>query len=393
MANTNDTPEQPEKKRRFSQKQYELLKRCSDDRDITEWRQYRKDHPDEEILLEGADLSGAYLKGVDLEGGQLEGANLTCADLKVALLSRAHLKNAHLDLAHLEGAQLDKACLEGAEFEHTHLEDAYLHTAHLKGASLRSAHLERANLNDVCLKGAQLTYAHLEGADLTLADLRGAVAHAVRIDGTTINKECLIDRETDFSLVGLDSARIDSGLKGLLEYNIRRKAWEKWYWERYWHQLVRPFWWASDYGRSTGRVIASFLILSLLFAGIYFFAACCSPPGIVRNLAQTEVVRDGQVFLEPIPGRFLLFFRAAYFSVVTMTTLGFGDMYAHPDSLVGHVLLTCQVILGYVLLGALVTRLNILFTTGGPTPGFAKEPPVRKRDAPREATTDDKPPV
>ena len=73
--------------------------------------------------------------------------------------------------------------------------------------------------------------------------------------------------------------------------------------------------------------------------------------------------------------------RALYFSIVTMTTLGFGDMYAHPESLVGHVLLTIQVILGYVLLGALVTRLNILFTTGGPTPGFADEIPLRKRIA------------
>ena len=44
-----------------------------------------------------------------------------------------------------------------------------------------------------------------------------------------------------------------------------------------------------------------------------------------------------------------------------MTTLGFGDMYAAPGSMAGHLLLTLHVILGHVLLGALVTRLSVLF--------------------------------
>lgn len=53
--------------------------------------------------------------------------------------------------------------------------------------------------------------------------------------------------------------------------------------------------------------------------------------------------------------------RAGYFSVVTMTTLGFGDIHAHPMSPVGHLLVMLQVLIGYVLLGALITRLAILF--------------------------------
>ena len=62
-----------------------------------------------------------------------------------------------------------------------------------------------------------------------------------------------------------------------------------------------------------------------------------------------------------------------YFSVVTMTTLGFGDMYANAESISGHILLTIQVILGYVLLGALVTRFAVLFTAGGPAGKFADD--------------------
>ena len=62
---------------------------------------------------------------------------------------------------------------------------------------------------------------------------------------------------------------------------------------------------------------------------------------------------------------------ALYFSVVTMTTLGFGDIAANPDSWLGQTLLMFQVILGYVLMGALVTRFAVLFTAGGPAGKFA----------------------
>jgi len=53
-----------------------------------------------------------------------------------------------------------------------------------------------------------------------------------------------------------------------------------------------------------------------------------------------------------------------------MTTLGFGDMHANCQSFLGHLLLTIQVILGYVLLGAMVTRLAVLFTADGPEGKF-----------------------
>jgi len=55
-----------------------------------------------------------------------------------------------------------------------------------------------------------------------------------------------------------------------------------------------------------------------------------------------------------------------------MTTLGFGDMYANCQSFWGHALLILQVLLGYVLLGALVTRFAVLFTAGGPAGRFSE---------------------
>ena len=56
-----------------------------------------------------------------------------------------------------------------------------------------------------------------------------------------------------------------------------------------------------------------------------------------------------------------------------MTTLGFGDIAANPDSWQGQLLLMAQVILGYVLLGTLVTRFAVLFTAGGPAGEFTEK--------------------
>jgi hypothetical protein len=175
------------------------------------------------------------------------------------------------------------------------------------------------------------------------------------VDVHTVIRGCEVDRETDFRMVALDSVRIDSATKGLLECNIRRMNWEEWYKK---HPLLRwpvwLFWLISDYGLRTWRIIVTFFGLVIVF-------------GVVYWLWPSFVMVNGQ--LGDIRG----FWHALYFSVVTMTTLGFGDIAANPDSWAGQTLLILQVILGYVLLGALVTRFAVLFTAGGPAGKFADE--------------------
>jgi hypothetical protein len=290
-----------------------MLKSCSEKKDMTEWNEWRKAHPNEDVVLEGARLEDAWLVKVDLQGAWLLGA-------------------------HLQGARLLKADVRGADFSR----------------------------------------AELEGADFSRAI----------VDGTTLVWECEIDGNTKFEGVGLGNIRIYPKTRQLLEYNIRRMNWEDWYkghW--FWRWPVRGFWALSDYGRSTGRIILSFFVLAVVFAGIYWVWGLAKPPGIVSNLFELEGTTEGvytyQVIdmtkIERQPGepikvsRGTALVRAVYFSVVTMTTLGFGDLYANPLRIAGHILLAFQVILGYVLLGALITRFAVLFTAGGPAGRFSKE--------------------
>jgi len=443
-------PELLKKGLRCDLDQYEMLKRCSDKKDITEWNQWRKRNPNEEILLEGIqiikanlddiDLSnaylrevklrGAYLKHVDLENAYLDRADLILAHLECADLAEAHLERANLSDAHMEFSCFIDSHLEGINLRNANLSDANLMGASLKKATCHFTNFDRANLLRTDMSGARLFAAHLNdaklGQDMEVfeltsdkalknkyilarnikglefgADLRGAILWYVDlrgaklsrallqradfrwaiVDGETTIRKCQVDRRTDFREVGLENARIDPATKHLLKYNGRRMNWEDWYKEHpklKW--LVKPFWWASDYGLSTWRIIGCFSWLSLLFAAIYSNLAYWFPPGIISNLGIEPHLPLWHYFL-------LLLLRPIYFSVVTMTTLGFGDMYANAHSIWGHILLSLQVILGYVLLGALVTRFAVLFTAGGPAGKFADDKEEKTKPAESEQGT------
>ncbi len=201
------------------------------------------------------------------------------------------------------------------------------------------------------------------GTIFYFSNLHSANFQTALVNGATSFWGSKVNQKTNFLGVGLDITRIEPATKQLLEYNIRRMNWEEWYKKHpkmKW--LVRPFWFMSDYGLSTGRIIITFFVLSLVFAAIYYICGMLNPPGIVSS------VFEGKEGLVPV---WLVPLRTIYFSIVTMTTLGFGDMHANCQSFLGHLLLTVQVILGYVLLGAMVTRFAVLFTAGGPAGKFS----------------------
>ncbi len=322
---------------------------------------------------------GVYLVEIDLtwtnlQQSILQGARLHCANLQRANLSNANLQGAELAKANLQGALLTNANLQGASFNNVNLQGAKLDNANLQGARLWGANLKGAEFDSANLQGANLIFANLQEAILAFANLKGAVFDSAKlqgaefgyaiVDGETLINSVEVDRDTNFEGVGLDAMRIEPGIKQLLEYNIRRKNWGKWYKE---HSLlkfiVNAFWQISDYGLSTKTIIVKFFKWAAIFALLYLYFEYRFQEGIVNSLSQVDG-QQVQWWLVPI--------RAFYFSVVTMTTLGFGDMYAKFSSLLGHLLLIIQVLMGYMFLGALVTRFAVLFTAGGPAAKFTE---------------------
>jgi uncharacterized protein YjbI with pentapeptide repeats len=334
--------------------QYDMLKRCSDKKDMTEWNQWRVNNPEAKILLQGALLDKSYLRKVDFRGAELSdsiltGAYLSFANLENAILYRADLRNSKLFAANLKKAQLGKDS-KFVEVTFSELKGEFLLASDVKGLKLGAT-----------LRKAILRCAKLEGCEFSGTDVRGADFRRATVDSATVMQNCKLDRNTDFRGVALGNCWIEPGHKQLLECNIRRMNWEDWYKEhKILHRPVWLFWSFSDYGKSTWRIIAWFFGLAFAFAIVYsLFPRCVKVYGNVGD------VRG--------------FWHALYFSIVTMTTLGFGDIAANPDSWLGQTLLMVQVILGYVLLGALITRFAVLFTAGGPAGKFADEKTIGQR--------------
>ena len=379
MDESESKNEKPKENRRFDPEllkeglrcdldQYEFLTECSKTgvEGIKEWNVWRKKNFVKDILLEGADLCGMNLHNVDLSDyGGIAREPTVC--LKGASLLRANLECTRLNGADLQHADLMDTDLIGAELNGTILKNASLQGARLNGRYMMYQFYRRG----ACFDGAQL-----EGTDFQRAI----------VDESTSFWDCKLNRETDFREVALGSIQMEQKNKQLLEYNIRRMNWEEWYNGQHWslRWLVRKFWKISDYGISAKQIIKTFFKWALVFALFYYawgfidyyLVGIKDYPGIVSDLFVLEDKQESvSCWLVP--------FRAVYFSIVTMTTLGFGDMYANAHSflrgLLGHTLLALQVILGYVLLGALVTRFAVLFTAGGPAGKFANEKKNRNK--------------
>jgi len=154
--------EQPESEVKFNQEQYELLKRCSDKKDMTEWNEWREKNKDEPIYLQCAELTGA-----NLENANLEEANLEEAILKKANLQGSNLLETNFNLANLEEANLEKVDLAGASLSFANLDKANLTGANLLIANLTCASIKAVNLKNTYLLGTDFGLSNLIGTKFT----------------------------------------------------------------------------------------------------------------------------------------------------------------------------------------------------------------------------------
>lgn len=278
------------------------------------------------------DLSNAALAGRDLTGANLFNAKLVGADLRNARLDDADLTGADLSGADLTGASLiraglGKACLADAHLFEASMTEATLTLADLSSADLRCTRLDGARMRDANLTNADLTYADLCGAELSLCQVAGA-----HFDNADLRHARLRN------LAGFDKARWrgcdirDINFAG--GYLLRRFIIDQNYLTEFQHQSRRNRWiyalWSltSDCGRSATRWLGCIVLQILLFAFLYQWVAL-----------------DLGGYPSPIS--------TLYFSVVTLTTLGFGDVV--PASTAAQIIVMGEVLTGYMMLGGLLS--------------------------------------
>jgi|HubBroStandDraft_1064217.scaffolds.fasta_scaffold00043_66 hypothetical protein len=290
------------------------------------WNEWRKRHPRVPVDLSGADLLDGNLVHANLFGANLRGANL----------ARARLAEADLSEADLAGATLARADLGKANLSGAHLADARLFEARFGGANLYGADLGRAQLVSVDFTGASLAKASLNAADLTGAKLGRADLTGADLTGTNVMRVTWSRKTMRGRYMGIRG--VESCFGNAL---FRRDALDQDFLdtlEEHW----RPFWWRRalfglwgflDYGRSLGGVA--------IFSAGWIFAFGC----LYRYF---DLVKYGEASANTS-------FSAFFFSIVTFTTLGYGDV--TPNSLWGEIAASIEVIIGYVTLGLLLSVL------------------------------------
>jgi uncharacterized protein YjbI with pentapeptide repeats len=317
---------------------HDLLVACSDAGNFYEWDSYRANHNYEKIYIQGADFSERDFRR----------ANLSNIDFNFS-----NFRKASLSLVCFDDCQLRETDFRGACFSDGSARNANFTDADLRESTLEATKFLKSKMIGADLRGAHAKYTHLEGADLHHARIESADFSFAIVDGETLIDTIDVDRRTLFTSVGLSSARLRSGLLDTLNYNIRRNRWEEWFKtgsflnKLYKNLFIHLFWKISDYGRSTRRILYIFLSLAVMFWLIYWLN-----PDIITNMHSDDVIIKA--------------FHTISFSVVTMITLGFGSMNAAPTSLLGHITVAMQIIAGYVILAALVSRIAIMFDSEGP---------------------------
>jgi hypothetical protein len=284
----------------MNQKHFDKLKEG-----VEAWNKWREENPGIK-----PDLSSANLRSKKLAWANLKGTNLEEADLRGANLREADLRGAELAMAKLGGAIFLRSNLEGAKLHHASLKETKFRHVNLKGGVLWKADLREAAL----LK------TNLEGTDLSQADMRDAYVEGLKYKKLGLCRGIQLNGchgSPRFIRDAKDNEFIE-------EFKDNHRAW---------HFI----WWLfADFGRSMLRWIGWSLFLAIYFGTNFFLMG---PDSFVVVHQSDKLPFDLITML--------------YYSVVTFTTLGFGDI--KPLAQGAALWVMAEVIVGYIMLGGLVS--------------------------------------
>ena len=334
------------------------------------------------VDLSSANLRGAFMRGASLDGARLRGADLIHADLQDAQLHNADLRGANLLLADFTGAALKGADLRdttnpddvtelghvrrGPRFKEANLENADMRGAfcygsdfssanllgtNFRGALLQEANLSSLNMRELNFENADLSWAKLSDSDLTGANLTGANLSSADLESaklteakiTQANLQSANLQDTEVSGIEYDRSTLFRGIRVATCYGssrFRRFAQDQDYIEelKQASPLAYRLWWImTDCGRSMLRVVTWSLTFTVLFGLGYYLLG-----------------RDA-FSIANVEGIGWSFFTTLYYSLVTFTTLGFGDI--TPNTKLAATIVMAEVVIGYVMLGILISIL------------------------------------
>ncbi len=284
--------------------------------------------------LATTDLTEANLEGTQFDGAYLSKANLSCAKAKGANFSGANLQNANLWRADLEQARLNNnAKLQNSFIFASNLKRAQLNGSNFTGADLGNANLEYANLSQANLRDAKMNFhTILNNARLYQTDFKNSqLKHVHFFLDVIIPEEKKNElREAKEIYLSLKNYFKDEGMYEVSSHYYyremlmaRKLKWNKIKIHR-WNKksiykscgtLCRLYWdWfgskimdlTTGYGEKPFRVIGWWAGIVGGFSLIYWLG------NGIKNHPFADAYNP-------------TFWQSLYFSIVSFTTLGYGD--------------------------------------------------------------------
>lgn len=260
-------------------------------------------HADEQIkeentlieALEERARTGRSMSGFSLRKAELVDVNLVHHgskkgyDLSYCDFYRANLQKAHLFNADLHGASLMKADLRGAN----------LHCANLKDTNLLGVKLEGARLDNI-------RWGHYVQQENKARQARDSAVRSDMLEQAEEvyrNLRRVLENEGLFEQAGYFFRR---------EMVMRRLQMPLFSMQRLVSKVVDLF---CGYGERPIRIVAFSVFLILGFAVLFFFNGVQDSGELVRYRLDQSITEN-----------LLSFMNALYFSIVTFTTLGYGDI-------------------------------------------------------------------
>lgn len=308
-----------------------------------------------EAILTGIDFHDATLQNTNLRDSHLsdsdlEGAILSRSDLRNADFSKAILREAEIIMADARGATFLETRLVGADFSNTNFSNCNLAEARFQGAKAVST-----NLRDSSLRNSDFSGADLSGVAINYTDLSDITFDEATIFGSRSAWEAEADHQAEMALswisrfpaairaLGRRNSSPDLLEQAALQYRATQRLLRENDLEQMPELAVRVkhaqrkralaegnirkwlsyavYRWPLGYGERPQNVIAT--SLAVIVSGMFLY-----PKWGLRNIALggTVVQYPSKLAAYDLPQLFSTFGQSFYFSTITFTTVGYGDL-------------------------------------------------------------------
>lgn len=346
----------------------------------------------DDVFGKSSDFSNAQFWEAEISEGNFEWASFVGADFSEAtftgVVAMADFRDASMQAADLSNSDLSSSQFDNAELRFANLTNSWLVNSSFVGANLRRATVDGTNFSRSDMSGCDI-----EDTALIRTNLRQTNLENTRVFGCQF-VDVQIDHETNFGENCWYEVTQMDGVKSDRNPNVARiSQLDKAVWTyRAYQQLLRENalpdkvpryyvrekharrklalaendylkWlklslarWTMLYGESSWRVVGTSIVVILVWTVFYLFAG-----GIEETVDSSDSVTHSLdlpfgPLLDSPPELATTIFANLYFSVVTFTTLGYGDV--QPSTGAVQLLAGIQSLLGAALIALLVAVLS-----------------------------------